>query len=137
MIRTYQELVKLQSFKDRFNYLKLDGIVGKDTFGFDRYLNQKFYRSSEWRKIRRDIVARDRGYDLGIRDRPIGGRVYIHHMNPINSDDIVHSSDFLLNPNYLISVSFDTHNALHYGDISLVEHEIVERKPNDTCPWRL
>lgn len=136
MIRTYEELVKMASFEDRFNYLKLDGKVGNDTFGFDRYLNQRFYRSSEWRRVRREIIIRDDGYDLGIRDRPIVGRVYIHHMNPISSDDIIHSSDFLLNPNYLISVSLDTHNALHYGDISLIEHKVVERKPNDTCPWR-
>lgn len=135
-IRTYSELIQLPTFEERFRYLKLDGLVGKDTFGFDRYLNQEFYRSKEWKEVRDFVIVRDNGCDLGMDGYEIVGRIYIHHMNPITVNDIVHSSDFLLNPNYLICVSHNTHNAVHYGDEDLLVTAPVERRKNDTCPWR-
>lgn len=135
-IRTYSELIRLPTFEERFRYLKLDGLVGKDTFGFDRYLNQEFYRSKEWKEVRDFVIVRDNGCDLGMDGYEIGGRIYIHHMNPITVNDIVHSSDFLLNPDYLICVSHNTHNAVHYGDEDLLVTAPVERRKNDTCPWK-
>lgn len=135
-IRTYSDLIRLPTFEERFRYLKLDGLVGKDTFGFDRYLNQEFYRSKEWKEVRDFVIVRDNGCDLGMDGYEIVGRIYIHHMNPITVNDIVHSSDFLLNPDYLICVSHNTHNAVHYGDEDLLVTAPVERKKNDTCPWR-
>ena len=135
-IRTYSELIRLLTFEERFRYLKLDGLVGKDTFGFDRYLNQEFYRSKEWKEVRDFVIVRDNGCDLGMDGYEIVGRIYIHHMNPITVNDIVHSSDFLLNPDYLICVSHNTHNAVHYGDEDLLVTAPVERRKNDTCPWR-
>lgn len=135
-IRTYSELVRLPTFEERFRYLKLDGLVGKDTFGFDRYLNQEFYRSKEWKEVRDFVIVRDNGCDLGMDGYEIAGRIYIHHMNPITVNDIVHSSDFLLNPDYLICVSHNTHNAVHYGDEDLLVTAPVERRKNDTCPWK-
>ena len=135
-IRTYSELMRLPTFEERFRYLKLDGLVGKDTFGFDRYLNQEFYRSKEWKEVRDFVIVRDNGCDLGMDGYEIVGRIYIHHMNPITVNDIVHSSDFLLNPDYLICVSHNTHNAVHYGDEDLLVTAPVERRKNDTCPWR-
>ena len=135
-IRTYSELVRLPTFEERFRYLKLDGLVGKDTFGFDRYLNQEFYRSKEWKEVRDFVIVRDNGCDLGMDGYEIVGRIYIHHMNPITVNDIVHSSDFLLNPDYLICMSHSTHNAVHYGDEDLLVTAPVERRKNDTCPWK-
>ena len=135
-IRTYSELIRLPTFEERFRYLKLDGLVGKDTFGFDRYLNQEFYRSKEWKEVRDFVIVRDNGCDLGMDGYEIVGRIYIHHMNPITVNDIVHSSDFLLNPDYLICMSHNTHNAVHYGDEDLLVTAPVERRKNDTCPWR-
>lgn len=135
-IRTYSELMRLPTFEERFRYLKLDGLVGKDTFGFDRYLNQEFYRSKEWKEVRDFVIVRDNGCDLGMDGYEIVGRIYIHHMNPITVNDIVHSSDFLLNPDYLICVSHNTHNAVHYGDEDLLVTAPVERRKNDTCPWK-
>ena len=135
-IRTYSELMRLPTFEERFRYLKLDGLVGKDTFGFDRYLNQEFYRSKEWKEVRDFVIVRDNGCDLGMDGYEIVGRIYIHHMNPITVNDIVHSSDFLLNPNYLICMSHNTHNAVHYGDEDLLVTAPVERRKNDTCPWK-
>ena len=135
-IRTYSELIRLPTFEERFRYLKLDGLVGKDTFGFDRYLNQEFYRSKEWKEVRDFVIVRDNGCDLGMDGYEIVGRIYIHHMNPITVNDIVHSSDFLLNPDYLICVSHNTHNAVHYGDEDLLVTAPVERRKNDTCPWK-
>lgn len=135
-IRTYSELMRLPTFEERFRYLKLDGLVGKDTFGFDRYLNQEFYRSKEWKEVRDFVIVRDNGCDLGMDGYEIVGRIYIHHMNPITVNDIVHSSDFLLNPDYLICVSHNTHNAVHYGDENLLVTAPVERRKNDTCPWK-
>lgn len=134
-MRNYSELKELKTFKERFDYLKLDGSVGADTFGYDRWLNQKFYASPEWKRIRNMVIIRDEGYDLGHSDRPIGGRVLIHHMNPISTDDIIRHSDILMNPEYLICVSHDTHNAIHYGDYDQVKKELVERRPGDTKLW--
>ena len=136
-IRTYSELVKLPTFMDRFNYLSLKGVVAEETFGFDRYLNQRFYRSREWKQLRNKIIVRDNGCDLGVAGYDIFEKIIIHHMNPLRLDDIVNSTDFLMNPEYLICVRPITHNAIHYGDESLLmANEVVERKPNDTCPWR-
>lgn len=136
MIRTYQELILLPTFEQRFNYLKLNGSIGTQTFGFDRYLNQMFYRSKEWKKIRNQVIVRDEGCDLALKDNEIFGRIYIHHMNPIQVKDILDQSDYLLNLDYLVCVSMDTHNAIHYGDYSLLLRGPVERTPNDTCPWK-
>lgn len=135
-IRTYSQLIRLPTFEDRFEYLKLKGSVGKDTFGHDRYLNQVFYSSMEWRRLRDEIIIRDNGCDLGIEGRQIGGKVYIHHLNPLGVNDILTHSEYLVNPEYLICVSFETHNAIHYGDINLLPRDPIERKRNDTCPWR-
>lgn len=135
-IKNYSELSLLPTFEERFEYLKLGGTVGADTFGFDRIFNQKFYQSYEWKTVRNEIIVRDLGCDLGIEDRQIFGRILIHHMNPISLKDISDATKFLLNPEYLICVSHDTHNAIHYGDIRLVKKDLVERKPNDTCPWK-
>lgn len=135
-IKTYSELVRLPTFEERFEYLKLKGSVGKDTFGHDRYLNQVFYTSQEWRRLRDEIIIRDNGCDLGIEGREIGGKIYIHHLNPLGANDILTHSEYLVNPEYLICVSFETHNAIHYGDINLLPRDPIERKRNDTCPWR-
>lgn len=136
MIRTYSELIKLKTFKDRFEYLKLDGIVGEETFGFDRYMNQIFYKSREWTSVRRAVIIRDNGCDLGVKGYEIHGKILIHHMNPINLSDIVHKTDELLNPDYLITTVLSTHNAIHYGDASLLPALPIERRANDTCPWK-
>lgn len=135
-IRRYSELIKLPTFKERFEYLRLDGQVGESTFGFDRYANQKFYRSMEWKKIRNHIIMRDHGCDLGMDGYEIYGKILIHHMNPISLRDIDTASSFLLNPEYLICVTHDTHNAIHYGDEELLFCGITERSKNDTCPWK-
>lgn len=136
IIRTYSELIKFQSFTDRFNYLRLDGTVGESTFGFDRYLNQIFYRSSKWKSIRDHVIIRDSGCDLGVEGFEIYSRVLIHHMNPITIDDIMDKSDFLLDPEFLICTTHNTHNAIHYGNESLLMVMPVERTKNDTCPWK-
>ena len=136
-IRTYSELIQLPTFEERFHYLRLKGSVGKETFGFDRYLNQNFYRSSAWKRVRDQVIVRDNGCDLGIDDRIIYGKILIHHMNPINDEDILNMTDILLNPEYLICVTLDTHNAIHYGDEDLLIKEPVARFKNDTCPWKL
>ena len=136
MIRTYSELIKLKTFKDRFEYLKLDGIVGEETFGFDRYMNQIFYKSREWTSVRRAVIIRDNGCDLGVEGYEIHGKILIHHMNPINLSDIVHKTDELLNPDYLITTVLSTHNAIHYGDASLLPALPIERRADDTCPWK-
>lgn len=135
-IRTYSELITLPTFEERFRYLRLKGSVGEDTFGFDRYMNQKFYRSAEWKRIRDQVIVRDMGCDLGIEDRVIFDKVLIHHMNPITSKDIRYVTDMLLNPEYLICVSHRTHNAIHYGDEDLLVTVPIMRTPNDTCPWK-
>ena len=135
-IRTYSELCQLSTFEERFDYLRLNGSVGKDTFGFDRYLNQQFYRSSEWKRIRDRVILRDNGCDLGVEGYEIRGRILIHHINPISVEDIHTMSDLLMNPEYLICISHRTHNAIHYGDESLIITTPIERTQNDTCPWR-
>lgn len=135
-MKTYSDLILLPTFKERFEYLKLSGSVGKDTFGFDRYLNQQFYRTSEWKKVRDAVIIRDNGCDLGVEGYEIHDRIIIHHMNPITANDIIKHSDWILDPNQLICTSFRTHNAIHYGDISLIDKQPTIRKPNDTCPWR-
>lgn len=134
-IRTYSELITFPTFKERFDYLKLNGKVGIDTFGFDRYLNQKFYNSPEWKRIRDLVILRDNGCDLGVEGYGIG-KIYIHHMNPIDSSDLLNRSMYLLDPEYMICVSHETHNALHYGDYSLLSKDPIVRRPNDTCPWK-
>ena len=135
-IRTYSQLKQLQTFEERYDYLKLGGVVGEDTFGFDRYMNQNFYRSREWKRVRDEVIMRDNGCDLGIDGHEIRGKILIHHMNPITSEDIHRVSDYLLNPEYLICVTHRTHNAIHYGDESLIVTAPIERTQNDTCPWR-
>ena len=136
-IKTYFELEKFKTFKERFEYLQLNGQVGKDTFGFDRIFNQRFYRSREWRACRDFVIMRDNGCDLGIEGHEIqSGRVIIHHMNPILLSDIENHTDFLLNPEYLIATTHNTHNAIHYGDDSLLTVNPIERVKNDTCPWK-
>lgn len=135
MIKTYSEMCKLNTFIDRFNYLSLEGVVAEETFGFDRYLNQRFYKSREWRQLRNKIIVRDNGCDLGIEGREIFDRVIIHHMNPLSFHDIEYMTDFLLDPEYLVCVSHQTHNAIHYGDESLLFTELVERTPGDTKLW--
>lgn len=136
MIRTYSELSTLSTFKERYEYLRLGGTVGEDTFGFDRYLNQIFYKSAEWQSVRREVIIRDNGCDLGLEGYEIRGKILIHHMNPICVDDIVKRSDMLLNPEYLITTVLATHNAIHYGDATLLSTLPKERSRNDTCPWR-
>lgn len=136
MMRTYSELIKYNTFEDRFNYLKLDGVIGEDTFGFDRWLNQHFYNSKEWKSIRDFVIIRDGGCDMAMDGYEIGGKVYVHHMNPITQSDIVHTTDALINPEYLVCVSHNTHNAIHYGDISILATDPVERRPGDTCLWK-
>lgn len=127
---------KLKTFEERYQYLRLDGVIGEDTFGFDRYLNQIFYRSKRWKRVRDKVIVRDNGCDLGIEGREIYGKVLIHHMNPITIRDIENESDFLLNPEYLICVTHNTHNAIHYGDEGLLMKGPIERTKNDMCPWR-
>ena len=136
IIKTYSQLKQLQTFEERYDYLKLGGVVGEDTFGFDRYLNQNFYRSREWKRVRDEVIMRDNGCDLGVDGHEIRGKILIHHMNPITSEDIHRVSDYLLNPEYLICVTHRTHNAIHYGDESLIVTAPIERTQNDTCPWR-
>lgn len=135
-IRTYSELSSIKTFEERYRYLKLDGIVGQDTFGFDRYLNQMLYTSERWRKIRDKIIIRDNGCDLGVDGYEIYSRIIIHHMNPLTVDDILQESDFLFNPEYLICTTHSTHNAIHYGDENLLFKMPIARSPNDTCPWK-
>ena len=135
-IRTYSELIQYPTFEDRFKYLQLKGRVGEDTFGFDRYINQRFYRSKEWQRVRDQVILRDKGCDLWIYGRELYERIIIHHMNPISVEDIKDATEYLLNPEYLICVSHLTHNAIHYGDESILLTAPIERRKNDTCPWR-
>lgn len=135
-IKTYSELVKLRTFEERYRYLRLRGSVGADTFGFDRYLNQVFYRSQKWKSIRDFVIIRDSGCDLGVDGYEIHGKILIHHLNPITVQDIESESEFLLDPEYLICTSHNTHNAIHYGDESLLIQAPIERTAFDTCPWR-
>ena len=134
-IRTYSELITLPTFEDRYRYLQLNGAVGKDTFGFDRYINQQFYRSKEWQRIRDEVIIRDNACDLGMEGYEIHWRIYVHHMNPIMVRDIQSNSDYLMNPEFLICTTHRTHNAIHYGDATLLPKNIIERKPGDTKLW--
>ena len=134
-LRTYRELLREETFVARFRYLSLSGIVGDTTFGFDRWINQQFYTSREWRSLRHEIIARDEGCDLGILSHEIHDRIIIHHMNPISAEEIQQSDDDILNPEYLITTSHLTHNAIHYGDERLLPRPIVDRKPGDTKLW--
>ena len=135
-IRTYSELILLPTFEERFKYLQLNGRVGDDTFGFDRYINQNFYRSAEWKRIRDLIIMRDNGCDLALEGYEIYGRILIHHMNPITVKDVELSTEYLMNPEYLICVTHNTHNAIHYGDEKLINKGPIVRTKNDTCPWK-
>lgn len=136
-IKTYSELIKFTTFEERYNYLRLDGTVGEDTFGYDRYINQMFYqRSPKWKSIRDYVIMRDNGCDLGAEGYDIHGRIIVHHMNPLTIRDLETESEFLLDPEYLICTTHNTHNAIHYGDESLLIKGPVERTRFDTCPWR-
>lgn len=136
-MKTYSELIKLETFEDRFRYLELDGKIGIETFGFDRYLNQRFYKSPEWRKVRNYVIIRDHGCDLGIEEReiPQGIPIIVHHMNPISVEDISLKRDWILDPEFLITVIDNTHKAIHYSDESILYSEPIERRPNDTTLW--
>ena len=135
-MKNYSELSKLQTFEERFRYLQLGGDVGTETFGSRRFANQTFYKSPEWRSVRNQVIIRDNGCDLGVEGYSIYGKILIHHINPISIDDILQRSDLLLNPENLICVTHGTHNAIHYGDESLLMTVPQERTKNDTCPWK-
>lgn len=136
-IKSYSETIRFSKFEERYDYLRIGGTLGMATFGSSRYLNQTFYTSRLWQSIRNEVIVRDNGCDLGIPGREIYDKIIIHHINPITEDDIEEMSEFLLNPEFLICTCFDTHNAIHFGDASLLPKEPVERFPNDTCPWLL
>ena len=134
-VLTYHELIAIPDYKDRFSYLQLNGIPGQETFGHERWMNQRFYHSSEWKQMRDFIITRDQGLDLAHPDYPIAGKIIIHHMMPLTPDAIASSDDIMLNPEYLISCSLATHNAIHYGDVTQLRTP-TERRPYDTCPWK-
>lgn len=134
MIRTYSDLLQLTTFEDRFEYLRLVGKVGFPTFGHERWMNQHFYTSSEWRRIRNEVIARDNGFDLGVVGHPISGKIIVHHMCPLDPEKLEHSDETILNPEYLISCSIMTHNAIHFGDAA-PDHKPIERRPGDTLLW--
>ena len=134
-IKSYRELIRLRTFEERFEYLKLGGAVGRETFGFERYLNQTFYNSKEWKPCRRDIIVRDNGCDLAIPDREIFGRIIVHHINPITIDDIEFGRDCVLDPDNLVCTSHNTSNAIHYGDASLLAKIPQDRRKGDTYLW--
>lgn len=137
IIRNYSELSQLKTFEERFKYLSLKGKVGVDTFGFDRYLNQQLYKSKEWQMIRDVVILRDNACDLGLEGYDIFGTIYVHHMNPLKPEDIINSSDYLFNPEFLVCMSLETHNAIHYGDNNYINKNlIITRTPNDHCPWK-
>ena len=135
-IKRYSELILLPTFEERYKYLQLNGVIGDETFGFDRYINQMFYRSQEWKQVRDYVIVRDNGCDLGIEGHEIRGKILIHHMNPIGIKDIQQVNKFLLDPEYLITTMLSTHNAIHYGDEGLLVTDPIERSKNDTCPWK-
>lgn len=136
-IRTYSELMTLPTFKERYEYLRLDGSVGKETFGFDRHLNQMLYqRNPKWKEARDKVIIRDNGCDLGVEGHEIFGKIIVHHMNPITMDDILKGRDWIYDPEYLISTMHNTHNAIHYGDERLLIIAPTVRTKNDTCPWK-
>lgn len=135
-LRSYRELSRLRTFDERFEYLKLNGLVGDQTFGFERSMNQMLYTSSKWRRLRNQIIIRDNGCDLGLAGYEIPDKIIVHHMNPMTVDDLKEFSEDVFNPEYLICVSFITHNAIHFGDKNLLPQFPVERQPGDTCPWK-
>ena len=135
IIRCYQELKRLTSFEERYQYLKLSGVVGETTFGFDRYLNQLVYTSKRWKKTRDKIIIRDNACDLGMDDHEINGLIFVHHINPISLEDIELAREIMYDPEFLICTSKLTHNAIHYGNESLLPKPLIDRRPNDTCPW--
>lgn len=136
MIRTYSELIRFDTFLDRYHYLNLVGQVGIETFGLERYLNQTLYRSSKWRRTRSQVILRDNGCDLGFKGFDIFDKIIVHHMNPLSVEDIENDADEIYDPEFLICCSFDTHNAIHYGDERLLPGLPIERRPGDTCPWK-
>lgn len=133
---TYNQMLSLPTFLERYEYLRLFGTVANQTFGGSRWVNQAFYASREWKIFRRDIILRDNGCDLASADRPIAGRIILHHINPITKEDLAFGTDILLDPENVVCVSHLTHNAIHYGDTSILFEEPLVRKPNDTCPWK-
>lgn len=135
--RTYSELARLETFEERFEYLQLRGFVGDPTFGHERWMNQQFYRSRQWKIVRDHVIARDLGNDLGVEGHSIFDKIIIHHMNPMRPEDIVHGNMDILDPEFLITTNHNTHNAIHYGDKNLLPGIVVERRPNDTIPWKL
>lgn len=136
-IKTYSELIKFSTFEERYRYLRLRGVIGKETFGFDRYLNQIFYQKSpKWRKIRDHVILRDNGCDLGLEGYDVYGKILVHHMNPITLEDLETESEYLIDPEFLICTSLNTHNAIHYGDESLLISAPIVRTKYDTCPWK-
>lgn len=136
MNKNHSELIRLPTFLERYRYLKIGGRIGEDTFGYDRYLNQTLYRSAEWKRFRREIIVRDEGRDLGCDGYEIVGNILVHHINPITLEDVLNRDPKIFDPENVICVSHNTHNAIHYGDESLLITELVIRKPNDTCPWK-
>jgi hypothetical protein len=134
-VRTYSELRRFDTFEERYEYLRLGGGVGESTFGFDRYINQAFYRSTLWKQVRNQVIVRDNGCDLGILDYPINGSLLVHHINPMSVDDLIHHEEWVLNPEYLITTTHDTHNAIHYGDQSLLKKPFTPRQMGDTKLW--
>lgn len=136
MIRCYNDLIQLKTFEERFQYLKINGKVGEETFGLDRYINQQLYKSQRWRSTRSRIIIRDDGCDLGIDGRQLDDYIVVHHMNPISLEDIEEERDIVFDPNYLICCSTRTHRAIHFGDENLLIRDPVIRRPNDTCLWR-
>lgn len=135
-MKTYSELIELPSFLDRYNYLKIGGQVGVETFGYDRYLNQVLYRSNEWKDFRRDMIIRDHGCDLAHEEYEIYGKILLHHIDPITVEDVLQRHPKIFDPENVISTSLNTHNAIHYGDEELLVLGPIERRPNDTCPWK-
>lgn len=136
IIRRYSELIRIPTFEERYKYLRLSGLIGESTFGFDRYLNQALYTSKEWKRIRSEIIIRDNGCDLAMDGYDIGEKIIVHHMNPLTIEDVNDRNGDIFNPEYLVCVSHRTHNAIHYGDESLLPKDPVERRPGDTCPWK-
>ena len=136
MSKSYLECMQLPTFQERYRYLQIGGYVGKETFGYDRYLNQIFYRTAEWKRFRREIILRDNGCDLGCEGYEIYGNILVHHINPITVEDVVNRNPCIFDPNNVICTSHNTHNAIHYGDETNLITEPIIRKPYDTCPWR-
>ena len=134
--KSYSELIRLPTYLERFRYLQINGAVGAETFGYDRYLNQILYRTGEWKRFRRDIILRDNGCDLACEDYEIFGRILVHHINPITVDDVFNRDPKIFDPNNVITTTLDTHNAIHYGDERLLVMDPIVRTKNDTCPWR-